>query len=186
MHQAPPNYPQSRWSSSTFSVSGEGDEEEQASGLWPKVHSDSGPSFEDTPHGTGERAFVFVIVIGEQVASSLLFSLYSKHRRDYIHAIQMRRNAWRQVQAGTYTPCLKIWSPDLRRGCCTNILKCDQWEAAPVFLIYIFEHLIRYLEVRLWSSQKQEPLEGQTGLRVSWMIRSSESASQCLTGWRKS
>lgn len=33
MHEAPPNYPQSQWSSSTFSVSGEGDEKEQAAGL---------------------------------------------------------------------------------------------------------------------------------------------------------
>lgn len=33
MHRAPPNDPQSQWSRSTFSVSGEGDEKEQASDL---------------------------------------------------------------------------------------------------------------------------------------------------------
>lgn len=41
---------------------------------------------------------------------SLLFSQYSKHKQDYIHAIQMRRNAWRQVQTGNYTPCLQMCS----------------------------------------------------------------------------
>lgn len=41
---------------------------------------------------------------------SLLFSLCSKHKQGYNHAIQMRRNAWRQVQAGNYTPCLHTCS----------------------------------------------------------------------------
>lgn len=41
---------------------------------------------------------------------SLLLSLYSKHKQDYIHTIQMRRNAWRQVQAGIYSPCLQMCS----------------------------------------------------------------------------
>lgn len=107
---------------------------------------------------------------------SLLFSLYSKNKRDYLHAIQMRRKAWRQVQAGNYTPCLQmcsstqwrlIYGAPISEGDVTRIYPCDQWEAAPVFLIHISEHLSRYLEVRLWSSQKQKPLEGQTGPRVS-------------------
>lgn len=41
---------------------------------------------------------------------SLLFSQYSKNKRDYIHAIQMRRNAWRQVQTGNYTLSLQMCS----------------------------------------------------------------------------